>query len=68
MLFDFFSGQGNEVKKLTEALSQNKELQEKCGLTYLQYQHKIKEFLQSVALGMMPSEYGTALQKLTEDI
>lgn len=55
MLLDFFSGKAKTVSDLTSLLSTNAELKEKYGLTHSDYEFKMKNFLQSTALGMVPS-------------
>ncbi len=56
MLVDFFSKKASTVKALTESLSINPELKKKYGLSSSDYEYKIKNFLDSVALGMVPSK------------
>lgn len=56
ILFDFFSGRAVKVSDLTKLLSENTDLQEKYGLSHSDYEFKIKNFLQSTVLGMVPSK------------
>jgi hypothetical protein len=56
MLLDFFSGKAIKISDLTILLSTNSELLEKYGLSHSDYEFKVKNFLQSTALGMVPSK------------
>lgn len=56
MLLDFFFGKASKVSDLTKLLSDNSVLQKKYNLSYSDYEFKIKNFLQSTALGMVPSK------------
>lgn len=56
MLIDFFLVKCNKVSELTELLAKNIPLQEQYGLSYSDYEFKVKNFLQSTALGMIPSK------------
>lgn len=56
MLLDFFSNKVSTVKDLTERLHKNEQLQQKYNLSLSDYKYKMKNFLDSVALGMVPSK------------
>ncbi len=56
MLLDFFTSKISKVKDLCEKLSVNKELAEQFGLSLSDYEYKMKNFLDSIALGMVPSK------------
>jgi len=56
MLIHFFEGKANKISDLTEFLSKNTELFEKYELSLSGYEFKIKQFLHSTALGMVPSK------------
>lgn len=56
MVLDFFSSKTNRVNALVKNLSENKNLQNKYGLSYSDYEFKVKNFLHSTALGMVPSK------------
>jgi hypothetical protein len=56
MVLDFFSSKVNKVDDLVKSLSTNKYLKEKYGLSYSDYEFKVKNFLHSTALGMVPSK------------
>ncbi len=56
MLLDFFSGKAITVSGLTSCLSSNSDLLEKYGLSHSDYEFKVQNFLQSTALGMVPSK------------
>ena len=56
MILNFFSNEHRTVATLTESLSENKRLTEKYGLSLSNYEYKIKNFLDAVALGMVPSK------------
>ncbi len=56
MVLDFFSSKVNKVDDLVKNLSSNQRLKEKYGLSYSDYEFKIKNFLHSIALGMVPSK------------
>ncbi len=56
MLLDFFSGKAITVFDLTNLLSANTDFLGEYGLSYSDYEFKIKHFLQSAALGMVPSK------------
>jgi len=55
MLFDFFLGKESTVSGLVTELSQNEEFSREFGLSSSGYELKVKNFLDSVALGMVPS-------------
>jgi len=54
MLFDFFSNVHRTVVDLTGELSKNEKMKLKFGVT--NYEFKIKNFLDAIALGMVPSK------------
>ncbi len=57
MILDFFSHKINTVQDLTKRLYQDKEMKEKYGLSLSDYKYKMKNFLDSTALGMVPSKH-----------
>lgn len=56
MLFDFFTDNLRTVLELVEAMSNNKEMSSEYRLTQEQYAYKIRNFLDAIALGMVPSK------------
>ncbi|HDZ85151.1 MAG TPA: HpaII family restriction endonuclease [Candidatus Moranbacteria bacterium] len=56
MLLDFFSNAHRTVTDLTEELSKSKNMKKKFGLSLTNYEYKIKNFLDAIALGMVPSK------------
>jgi type II restriction enzyme len=56
MLLDFFSNERRTVPELTKSLSENEIISRKFGLSIADYEYKIKNFLDAVALGMVPSK------------
>lgn len=56
MLLEFFSNNYKTVAELTEALTKDEDISKKYGLSLTNYEYKIKNFLDAVALGMVPSE------------
>ena len=56
MLFEFFSNNHRTVADLTETLTKDDRMSEKYGLSLTNYEYKIKNFLDAVALGMVPSK------------
>ncbi|MCK5096374.1 MAG: HpaII family restriction endonuclease [Candidatus Pacebacteria bacterium] len=56
MLLDFFTSEHRTVAELTITLSKNTDMQEKYGLSLTNYEYKIKNLLDAVALGMVPSK------------
>ncbi|WP_157064485.1 HpaII family restriction endonuclease [Rickettsia sp. MEAM1 (Bemisia tabaci)] len=64
MLFDFFSCKAAKISDLTSLLSKNRDLWELYGLSYSDYEFKIKNFLQSAALGMIPSKVWDGFTKV----
>lgn len=56
MLADFFSGKANKVADLVKLLSENAKLNKQFGLSLSDYEFKVKNFLHSTALGMVPSK------------
>jgi len=56
MLLDFFSGNRRTIVDLTKALAENKEMNDKYGLSLTNYEYKIKNFIDASALGMVPSK------------
>jgi type II restriction enzyme len=56
MLLDYFSNTHRTVADLTKELSENKSMKKKFGLSLINYEYKIKNFLDAIALGMVPSK------------
>lgn len=56
MLLEFFSNERRTVVDLTKALSENENMKKKFSLSLTNYEYKIKNFLDAVALGMVPSK------------
>jgi hypothetical protein len=56
MLIDFFLGTANKVPDLVEFLGKNEHFNKEYRLPTSSYAHKVKEFLHSTALGMVPSK------------
>jgi type II restriction enzyme len=56
MLLDFFSNTHRTVADLTKELSENEDMKQKFGLSLTNYEYKIKNFLDAIALGMVPSK------------
>lgn len=56
MLIDFFLGIANKVPDLVEFLGKNEHFNKEYRLPTSSYAHKVKEFLHSTALGMVPSK------------
>lgn len=56
MVLDFFSSKSSRVSDLVKNLSENEELRNKYDLSYSDYEFKVKNFLHSIALGMVPSK------------
>jgi len=56
MLLDYFLNKNRTVSALTEGLSENEKMRKKFGLSLTNYEYKIKNFLDAVALGMVPSK------------
>ncbi len=56
MLVDFFTSKTSRVAELCEKLAQNSGLKREFGLSLPDYEYKIKNFLDAVALGMVPSQ------------
>ena len=56
MLLHFFSTGDRSLAELTAALSADTEMIKKFGLSPTIYEYKIKNFLDAVALGMVPSK------------
>ncbi len=67
MLCDFFSNKAIKVSDLTILLSANISLLEKYGLSHSDYEFKVKNFLQSTALGMVPSKVWDGFTKAHGD-
>ena len=63
MLIDFFKGNASTVEDLVELLSKNKNYKEEFELSRSDYNYKIKNFLDAVALGMVPSKEWDGLTK-----
>lgn len=56
MLLNSFLSNVKKVSSLTESLSENTHMTTKYGLSLTDYKYKIKNFLDAVALGMVPSK------------
>jgi len=56
MLLNFFSNTHRTVVDLTKELSENEKMKQKFGLSLTNYEYKIKNFLDAIALGMVPSK------------
>ncbi len=56
MLLDFFSNTYRTVSDLTKELSESENMGKKFGLSLTNYEYKIKNFLDAIALGMVPSK------------
>lgn len=56
MLLDFFIGNANKIFDLIDLLTKNNNLNKLFKLSKSDYEYKIKNFLVSVALGMIPSK------------
>lgn len=56
MLQDFFLGKANKITDLVDLLEQNEDLKKMFRLSKSDYEYKIKNFLVSIALGMVPSK------------
>jgi type II restriction enzyme len=56
MLLDFFSNNRRTVVDLVKELSENESMREKFGLSSTNYEYKVKNFLDAIALGMIPSK------------
>lgn len=56
MLLNFFSNDHRTVVDLTKELSENEKMKQKFGLSLTNYEYKIKNFLDAIALGMVPSK------------
>ena len=56
MLLDFFSNSRKTVADLAGALAEDEYITTKYGLSLTNYEYKIKNFLDAVALGMVPSK------------
>ena len=56
MLLDFFSNTRRTVADLTKELSESGKMKQKFGLSLTDYEYKIKNFLDAIALGMVPSK------------
>ncbi len=55
MVYDFFLGKGASIRGLVDELTQNLTFNKEFGLSRSGYELKIKNFLDAVALGMVPS-------------
>jgi len=56
MLLDFFSNANRTVADLIEELSESENFKKKFGLSPTIYEYKMKNFLDAIALGMVPSK------------
>lgn len=56
MLLNFFSSKYRTVADLTKELSKDKIIKKEFGLSLTNHEYKIKNFLDAVALGMVPSK------------
>ena len=63
MLLSFFSNTHRTVADLTEELSKSENMNKKFGLSLTNYEYKIKNFLDAVALGMVPSKHWDGFSK-----
>ena len=63
MLIDYYKGSASAVEDLAKILSKNKKYKEEFGLSKTDYNYKIKNFLDAVALGMVPSKEWDGLTK-----
>ncbi len=54
MLQDFFLGKSKKITDLVKLLEKNKKLEQQFSLSPSDYEYKIKNFLISIALGMVP--------------
>src|SRR3990167_5534042 len=63
MLLDFFSNSRKTVAALAGALSKNEHITSKYGLSLTNYEYKIKNFLDAVALGIGGGEPGGGVAK-----
>lgn len=55
MLLDFFLGKESTIKGLVGELEKNEEFNKEFGLSLSGYEIKVKNFLDAIALGMVPS-------------
>ncbi len=56
MLLDFFLNAYRTVADLTKELSENESMKKRFGLSLTNYEYKVKNFLDAIALGMVPSK------------
>jgi hypothetical protein len=56
ILLAYYQGKGKTIAELVQTLEENKVLKEKHGLSADDYKFKVKNFLSSVALGMVPTK------------
>ena len=56
MILDFFSNAHRTVADLTKELSENEFMKNRFGLSLTNYEYKVKNFLDAIALGMVPSK------------
>jgi hypothetical protein len=56
MLLDFFLNVHRTVADLTKELSENEFMKKRFGLSLTNYEYKVKNFLDAIALGMVPSK------------
>jgi len=56
MLLEFFSNARRTVADLTKELSEDEDMKKRFGLSLVNYEYKIKNFLDAIALGMVPSK------------
>lgn len=56
MLLDFFSNVHRTVADLTKELSENESMKKRFRLSLTNYEYKVKNFLDAIALGMVPSK------------
>lgn len=56
MLVDFFLNEHRTVADLTKELSKNESMKKRFRLSLINYEYKVKNFLDAIALGMVPSK------------
>jgi type II restriction enzyme len=56
MLQDFFLGRANKISNLVDMLDTNETLRKSFNLSKSDYEYKIKSFLETATLGMVPSK------------
>lgn len=56
MIFDFFTDARRTIPELVDGLASSEEMRSKYKLTVENYSYKIRNFLDAIALGMVPSK------------